>query len=471
MSIINNIRMINHPLFGDTSVDLSSKSKGNSNYFSLIIGDNGTGKSELLKSIIEGLKFNETYRDQLPGLFEGSGIAEYHFNDGNFDFPSKTIASSFILNDKFPQSIAGSGFLSRTYKYLGIRSASNNAFIGKYKTDFIDAFGFIIESKSKKNSFVALLDYLDLKKDFSFKVLTRPQAHKIFQLAANSNSHKTFINILEREAASLRDSKRMSDQRLYRIFFTDEDKTYSLKLYKAARSYYLNRNKFNLEIDFMDEISCKRFLNISPVIKTLLDANLLSIGDFYISKDYSFANASSGQFHIFSSMVKITAELCDNAIILIDEPEVSLHPKLQLNYISALKKILDGFNGCHVIIATHSHFLVSSLPIDNASVITSNKSGEKINFEILSASTSGWSAESILYNVFGVMTARSNSFESDLNIIASLMSNWDASEKSTSVYKNALSRINRFKLPDNDPLNVFSEKAAAFLEERLNAGI
>ena len=71
-----------------------------------------------------------------------------------------------------------------------------------------------------------------------------------------------------------------------------------------------------------------------------------------------------------------------------------------------LNKIFENFKGCHIIIASHSHFIVSDLPIGNSSVITLKKEKDKIHSYILPDSTFGWSAEDILLNVFDMPTTR-----------------------------------------------------------------
>ncbi|MFV8808827.1 hypothetical protein ACNSPD_01900, partial [Yersinia enterocolitica] len=53
MAFISNIRFRNHPIFKEVSINFSNDDEvNNSNHYNLIIGENGTGKSELLKEIV-----------------------------------------------------------------------------------------------------------------------------------------------------------------------------------------------------------------------------------------------------------------------------------------------------------------------------------------------------------------------------------------------------------------------------------
>ncbi|NBK99395.1 MAG: hypothetical protein EOM50_15515 [Erysipelotrichia bacterium] len=71
-----------------------------------------------------------------------------------------------------------------------------------------------------------------------------------------------------------------------------------------------------------------------------------------------------------------------------------------------MQKLLFHVKGCHIIIATHSHFLVSDLPIEASSVIAFSNEEGVTNGNLIESSTFGWSAEDILLNIFGLPTSR-----------------------------------------------------------------
>lgn len=56
-------------------------------------------------------------------------------------------------------------------------------------------------------------------------------------------------------------------------------------------------------------------------------------------------------------------------LILIDEPEISLHPEWQSNFLPLLNKMFNNYKGCHFIIATHSPQILSSINNNNSFVI------------------------------------------------------------------------------------------------------
>lgn len=74
-------------------------------------------------------------------------------------------------------------------------------------------------------------------------------------------------------------------------------------------------------------------------------------------KDDKVLNLSSGQ-QIFSQLISsIIGSIRDDTILLIDEPELYLHPNLEVELIEMLKELLDMYNS-YAVIATHSAIVV-----------------------------------------------------------------------------------------------------------------
>lgn len=81
---------------------------------------------------------------------------------------------------------------------------------------------------------------------------------------------------------------------------------------------------------------------------------------FSDGRDYSEFNSGSGEF-IMATTVKRINRLPNNSILLLDEPEISIHPGAQKRFIKyLLKKILS--KKLQIIISTHSPSIVEDLP-------------------------------------------------------------------------------------------------------------
>lgn len=70
------------------------------------------------------------------------------------------------------------------------------------------------------------------------------------------------------------------------------------------------------------------------------------------------SNASSGEQQLLCSLLGLAGSLRSHSIVLIDEPELSLHPKWQIEFSAHVLSLLRMVVDCHVIIATHSPLVV-----------------------------------------------------------------------------------------------------------------
>lgn len=69
-------------------------------------------------------------------------------------------------------------------------------------------------------------------------------------------------------------------------------------------------------------------------------------------------DASSGELALITSIVYISTVISERTVILIDEPENSLHPKWQKQFVQILFDIFYFFQP-KIIIATHSPLIVN----------------------------------------------------------------------------------------------------------------
>ena len=154
-----------------------------------------------------------------------------------------------------------------------------------------------------------------------------------------------------------------------------------------------------------------------------------------------------------------------NSLVLIDEPEISLHPEWQIKYISLLKKVFENYSGCHFILASHSHYLVSDLKEDTSSIVTLTKLNEKTPYaELLPYSTYAWSAENIIYNIFGLRTTRNYYFESDLHKLLSCMQKNELTREELNEIRELATKLKKYIYNDEDPLALIIRQAEGFLK-------
>jgi predicted ATP-binding protein involved in virulence len=132
---------------------------------------------------------------------------------------------------------------------------------------------------------------------------------------------------------------------------------------------------------------------------------------------FKINGASSGESHFLAQMLFLSNNLKNDEknIILIDEPEISLHPKRQREYIFKLYDYFYKYD-LKIFIATHSPTIISKLQV-NQNDLYDDYIGN-INYKIFKVIDQNLniidedkdnSIESLYWEVFGILTP-DNSF-------------------------------------------------------------
>ncbi len=120
-------------------------------------------------------------------------------------------------------------------------------------------------------------------------------------------------------------------------------------------------------------------------------------------KHFSIDKLSSGQKTVLSKMLNFFLSDVKGKVILIDEPELSLHPSWQ----NKILKVYENFaktNNCQIIIATHSPHIIGSAKNEYLRVLTFNDDN---NVEVISGGTSyGRDINWVLEEVMGTEYTR-----------------------------------------------------------------
>jgi hypothetical protein len=128
-----------------------------------------------------------------------------------------------------------------------------------------------------------------------------------------------------------------------------------------------------------------------------------------------------------------------------------------MKYLSFLRELLsdENYATCHIIVATHSHFIISDLDGKNSSVIALNRDADtnKLSANLLkNASTFGWSAEQILLEVFKVPTTRNYFIAEKIGEILEMVSKVERNDIEIKEKVKQLIDSNIILLSSEDPL-------------------
>ncbi|PML44431.1 hypothetical protein BCT75_05135 [Vibrio lentus] len=114
------------------------------------------------------------------------------------------------------------------------------------------------------------------------------------------------------------------------------------------------------------EIDGKHYLSLFPELPNYLDKDkVIEACNLKAGVEFSYrqqlCQLSSGQYLYTCTAINVVGELRENCLVVIDEPELFLHPTLEIEFISLLKAILEPFKS-KAILATHSLSVVREVP-------------------------------------------------------------------------------------------------------------
>lgn len=129
----------------------------------------------------------------------------------------------------------------------------------------------------------------------------------------------------------------------------------------------VNLSKANIILDdFPSLINGENYLELNEIIGSKYEKStfksMCSFADgIQFIKDNKVKGLSSGQ-QLFSYIaINVVGAIREHSLIVIDEPELFLHPTLEIEFISLLKLILKPFKS-KAILATHSLAVVREVP-------------------------------------------------------------------------------------------------------------
>jgi predicted ATPase len=501
------LELTNFTFFGSIKYEFIDKDdKQDKIYSTVIIGPNGTRKSLLFNLIIyifkciSDLKEHKEidYSKYSKGDFHliyalnneiyeiirthsvdagnhnlyayGLGINKETKKIKDFELPLTIIGNSINITDKFP-------FYKENefprFQYLGIKynpqSASTKSYI-KRTIDFVAKLSFSVSFLNGLN----LITDTFIGKNKSICISYRTVNFKRFYDGTlNVNKLDEFFTDIERRF------KERQKTPPYKLGTYNGLKSKgSVELSRAidycnvlAKSSYLQRISGSssrlLKFDLSNQEDLERLKLNGEAINTLYSLNLLydpKIEIFSSNGDeYSLDDSSSGEHNLITSLIGLMATIKPDSLLLIDEPEISLHPNWQMKYVSFLKDVLasEAYNTSHILIASHSHFIVSDLEVESSRVIGLSK-GEEIEVIPLAKNlnTFGWSAEDVLYNIFNVRSPLNYYLQADLTeLLGMIANNIKDSEKIGSI----LNKLKALPKRENDPLQEIIVEATDYL--------
>ncbi|EPO5351490.1 AAA family ATPase [Klebsiella michiganensis] len=428
--------LVKSAMLDGAEVPISGEIEDDSNYLSIIVGKNGTGKSRTLLNIVSSILINS----RLP-VFDNATLPESYifriYNESrlNNEF-SNMIGATYISNgneNKFWPKAKGNEY----YDYSFINKTAperviciSNSFFHKFpsseswpldhrrlRRDEGDIYKNLCLSEiyvkdRRANSaiknmyfFQALINALVKSRnslDNSLKMLNSfgdydgvelsfhlYERLSVFELNEYNLSVERFRDSLafqeafieKREDDELRDvmakvqlfieltDYKNNAKKIFPIDDSENPDMYDSYQHCFKSRAYVSKYSFYMEGRGESSVISEE---LSDLIVYLNSYGLLSVTDVsFIKSSVSIPikNLSSGELNVLASLVLINSEIKDRSVVLIDEPEINLHPKWQEEIVPMLMNCFSHITGCHFIIATHSPLVASSVKENNSSVI------------------------------------------------------------------------------------------------------
>ncbi|WLQ16260.1 AAA family ATPase [Hahella aquimaris] len=163
-------------------------------------------------------------------------------------------------------------------------------------------------------------------------------------------------------------------ERVLRTAFNFDCAAIEVKGYSGVKDYYKDNSRDTIfhkqdHVHF-DEDNGRKKAYIPIVSETAYSLNIPKLKkNIVVDQGVTFfmsghpIELSSGQRLFAYIVINILGAIQKNSLILIDEPELFLHPTLEIQFVNMLKMILSRFNS-KALLATHSAVTVREVPSD-----------------------------------------------------------------------------------------------------------
>ena len=362
---------------------LSHKNTGQlKNIYTLITGINGIGKSRFLEAILEYYiqDYNFHIAEDMREKFSLSqDAAEIIYSDVHGHNSRNVIAFTNTKMDRFPEP---KDSISHRYSCFG---AQKNRSL--HETTFLR---IAVDKTANKRAINDTLKYLGYSSKIQiYYTSTRisfTNSEIALEITKLFKKHPTIKKFFEapHEEDSIHLVKEKEDKlqillhvdKLNPGLLTSVKKIKKILELGLKSKNFINNNNLLLSIDYSDKKK-PIFSDDMEIedIYSLVNWNLMAPCMVKLFKPDNEKQAinlydlSSGEQALLNLFIYIAGKIGSNSIICIDEPEVSLHPKWQTEFIVKLQELFDHYSGCHFIIATHSPQIVSGLNSKNGYVV------------------------------------------------------------------------------------------------------
>jgi predicted ATPase len=277
--------------------------------------------------------------------------------------PRKVIATTITPFDKFPFRINPKQHrfipahdANSIYQYLGAKNQAGQVSSRGYLSRVIDSLiGASGKSRDERARLHRVFEFLGYESHIAVHFEIRASARQLDRIRANETA----------AAEEWLNSQSYSRNR-YPEDVRDRELAWD-ELVNAAEivAGHAENRSLNIDLDFVSGIFRSGSLEVYRAAQIVRAAGLLTLVDLRLTRNdaqsetISIRDASSGEQAIALTLLGVGSAIEDDSLVIIDEPEISLHPEWQQKFVSLLAATFAEYSGCHFLLATHSPLIVA----------------------------------------------------------------------------------------------------------------
>lgn len=421
-------------------------------YITVITGRNGSNKSRALGELVAALTGNSDTSQVVYAKRE------------TYEKDYSIICISGTASDRFPAKDLGgrpTEFDLPNYVYIGQRVGAN---LLSKKQPLETLLNYALDPGRKKRIFLpffgAAFDFANLKPELHLDLWhSRPRTPKRY----NSEEEPELFDHCKRIAEGDYLDNKTTLPRLSKSAAAFLIQTFDRKCFDDLQEALSRKRRFRLKVSAEEDLHDGIEENVARLglMCGLLKLREVSVAPIAKEKTFSAFELSSGEFHILTTILALGFACQDDAVVLIDEPENSLHPEWQLGFMEACQEIFSHFKNLHVVISTHSPLIVSAVKQGSSIVDMEDADFQRIQSE----DSFGLTSDRILFDNFGVTSSR-NPYVADL--VSRAVDATELGKKGESILAELREDLLDVQnaLPSSDPLRLIIE--ALIEDERVD---
>lgn len=379
------------------------------NKLDVLTGPNGSGKTEALTVLVDAYaQFREVAEDDKGGV-PLSAFGRL-FGDATAP-PSRVLAQTFSPFTRFPEPPRAGARLLDVYE-RGTERHERYICVGLHKSFrgmaghlsrkiLEEALFRVSEFPPATEALFSVMEGLAFLPELRLVYRPKPGTQKLFSDPHQGAVYEFLRSNLEpgprfRNSFSASINEALSSRSLDEVAMAITD---ALLEARSLMGKVKPRGLLRLDVNLS---SIRREFYLLQAFSLLRRLDLLSLTQCEVTRAkgkavFDVTHASSGEQQMLCSIFGLASAIRDEALILIDEPELSLHPKRQIEFIDAIESLLKMVSGCHVILSTHSPVVVQAAQALGAGI---TQLGETHTHNSMERPSKQFSVEQALLEVF-----------------------------------------------------------------------